>query len=52
MEADLADVVVTEHGIAQLAGQSVEERIQRVIAMADPRFREELAEAASDLHER
>ncbi len=37
------DYVVTEHGIAQLRGQTLRERARRLIAIADPAFREELA---------
>lgn len=36
--------VVTEHGIAYLHGKSVRERALRLIAIAHPRFREELQE--------
>jgi acetyl-CoA hydrolase len=43
-----ADVhyVVTEHGVASLHGRSLRERARQLIAIADPRFREELEEAA------
>jgi acyl-CoA hydrolase len=37
-----ADLVVTEHGIADLRGQPLGERVKRLIAIADPRFRDEL----------
>jgi acyl-CoA hydrolase len=37
-----ADLVVTEHGVADLRGQPIGERIRRMIAIADPRFRDEL----------
>jgi acyl-CoA hydrolase len=37
-----ADLVVTEHGIADLRGVPVRERAKRLIEVADPRFREEL----------
>ncbi len=37
------DYVVTEHGIAQLRGQTLKERARRLIAIADPAFRKELA---------
>lgn len=36
------DVVVTEHGAAELAGRSVEERVEALLAVADPRFRDVL----------
>jgi acyl-CoA hydrolase len=37
------DVIVTEFGAAELAGRSVEERAARLVAIAHPDFREELA---------
>lgn len=37
-----AGLIVTEHGVADLRGQPVSERIRRMIAIADPRFRESL----------
>jgi len=36
----LADVVVTEHGVAELRGRTTEERARALIAIADPAFRE------------
>ncbi|GAB89820.1 acetyl-CoA hydrolase/transferase family protein [Gordonia rhizosphera] len=39
------DCVVTEHGIAHLRGQPLAERRRRLIAIAAPEFREELASA-------
>jgi acyl-CoA hydrolase len=43
-----ADVhyVVTEHGTATLHGKSLRERAAQLIAISDPRFREELSAAA------
>ena len=43
-----ADVhfVVTEHGIANLHGRSLRERAKALIAVADPRFRDELERGA------
>jgi 4-hydroxybutyrate CoA-transferase len=38
-----ADVVVTEHGIAQLRDKSLDERARALIAIADPVFRDQLA---------
>jgi itaconate CoA-transferase len=35
-------IVVTEHGWADLKGKSLEERARALIALADPRFREDL----------
>ncbi len=37
-----AGVIVTEHGVADLRGLSLSERAQRLIAIADPAFREAL----------
>ncbi|MUL74514.1 acetyl-CoA hydrolase/transferase C-terminal domain-containing protein [Mycolicibacterium sp. CBMA 226] len=37
------DVVVTEHGVADLRGCSDAERSRRLIAVADPRFRNDLS---------
>ena len=37
------DVVVTEYGAAELGGRSVEERAERLAAIAHPDFREELS---------
>jgi 4-hydroxybutyrate CoA-transferase len=39
-----ADIVVTEHGIAHLRDKSIDERADALIAIADPAFREELAD--------
>lgn len=38
------DYIVTEYGVAQLRGQTLRERAKRLIAIAHPKFREELAE--------
>lgn len=45
----LADIVVTEHGIAHLRGRSVRERALELVAISDPRFRDELRAAAQEL---
>ncbi|MDT9150964.1 acetyl-CoA hydrolase/transferase C-terminal domain-containing protein, partial [Escherichia coli] len=42
----LRDMVVTEYGVADLSGQSDEQVIQRLIAIADSRFQGELLEKA------
>ena len=42
------DYVITEYGIAALKGRTVKERARRLIAIADPDFREELASAFED----
>lgn len=38
-----AGIIVTEHGIADLRGQSLDERRKRLIAIADPAFQDELS---------
>jgi acyl-CoA hydrolase len=45
-----ADVhyVVTEHGVANLFGRNLRERAEALIAIADPRFREDLERAARE----
>jgi acyl-CoA hydrolase len=45
-----ADVgtVITEHGVADLRGKSISERIEALISIADPRFRGELTEEAKE----
>lgn len=42
------DLVVTEFGTAELRGISLEERARRLVAIAAPRFREELERAARE----
>jgi acyl-CoA hydrolase len=37
------DVIVTEHGVAELAGRTVVERARALVEVADPVFRDELA---------
>jgi 4-hydroxybutyrate CoA-transferase len=39
-----ADFVVTEHGIADLGFKSLDERAEAMIAIADPKFRDQLSE--------
>jgi acyl-CoA hydrolase len=46
----LADTIVTEHGIARLRGRSVRERALELIAISDPRFRDELHAVARELY--
>jgi acyl-CoA hydrolase len=43
---NVVDCVVTEHGIAELRGSSIRERTRRLIAIAHPRFHDELERAA------
>ena len=47
-----ADVhyVVTEHGIAYLHGKTLRQRAEALIAIADPKFRDELCEFAVHAH--
>jgi len=45
-----ADIVITEYGIAYLRGRSVRERVQNLIAVAHPDYREELRREARRLH--
>lgn len=43
------DYVVTEYGVAWLAGANLEDRVKALIAIAHPDFREELARQAEEL---
>src|SRR5918999_1228296 len=43
------DKVVTEHGIAELRGQTVRQRTKNLIAVADPAFRDELTAEAKEM---
>jgi acetyl-CoA hydrolase len=42
--------VVTEFGVAKLYGKTVQQRTQALINIADPRFRDEIAGKARELH--
>jgi acetyl-CoA hydrolase len=44
-----ADTVVTEWGAAHLRGRSLRERMQAMIAIADPQHREALERGLHDL---
>ena len=44
------DRVVTEYGIAELRGTNVRERVQRLVAIAHPDFREDIMRQAMDLN--
>ena len=46
------DVIVTEFGAAELKGQTLAERARRLIAVAHPDFREDLARAARTIQQR
>ena len=43
------DAVVTEHGVAHLRGCSIGERVQRMIAIAAPEFRDQLDQERTGL---
>jgi acyl-CoA hydrolase len=43
---NIVDRVVTEHGVAELRGSTIQQRTERLIAVADPAFRDELAHEA------
>ena len=42
------DVIITEHGAAELRGRSLSERIRAMIAIADPAWREQLEREAHE----
>ncbi len=42
--------IVTEWGVAEMHGRSIPERARALIAIADPRFRDELAAEARKVH--
>ncbi|MGP2440765.1 acetyl-CoA hydrolase/transferase family protein [Streptomyces sp. JW3] len=46
------DVIVTEFGAAELKGRGLAERARRMVAVAHPRFREELERAAHAIGQR
>jgi acyl-CoA hydrolase len=43
------DHVVTEYGVAELRGRSIQERARALIAIAHPKFREDLERQAHEL---
>jgi acyl-CoA hydrolase len=47
-----ADLIITEFGVADLKGQPLGARIPRMIAISDPRFREELEREAHQMMRR
>jgi acyl-CoA hydrolase len=40
--------LVTEHGAVNLFGKNLRERVEALISIADPKFRDELEAAAKD----
>jgi acyl-CoA hydrolase len=46
---NIVDRVVNEYGVAELRGSSIRERTRRLIAIAHPKFREELARSAREI---
>ena len=49
LSRNCVDYIVTEYGIAALKGRSVRERVENLTAIAHPKFREELREAAQQM---
>lgn len=45
----IVDRVVTEYGVAELRGSSIRERARRLIAIAHPKFRDELERSGREL---
>jgi acyl-CoA hydrolase len=43
------DKIVTEFGVAEMRGKSLQQRARALIEIADPRFRDELTTAAKDM---
>jgi acyl-CoA hydrolase len=43
---NVVDRIVTEYGVAELRGSTIAERTQRLINIADPKFRDELTQEA------
>ena len=48
-QKNTVDNVVTEHGVAELQGRTLRERARALIAVADPRHRDELERSAHEL---
>jgi acyl-CoA hydrolase/GNAT superfamily N-acetyltransferase len=44
------DVIITEYGFAMLRGRTIRERVLSLIAIAHPDFRNDLLEAAKEMH--
>jgi acyl-CoA hydrolase len=43
------DKVVTEYGVAELKGKTIRERVEALIAIAHPKFRDELTQEAKEM---
>ena len=48
-DKNTVDHVVTEFGVAELRGRSIRDRAVALIAIADPRHREDLTRSAHEL---
>lgn len=46
---NVADIIVTEYGVAYMRGRTISERARQLIAIAHPDFREELRAAAREM---
>ncbi|MET0701014.1 MAG: acetyl-CoA hydrolase/transferase C-terminal domain-containing protein [Mycobacterium sp.] len=46
---NVVDKVVTEYGVAELRGQPIRERTKRLIAIAHPKFRDDLEKSAREI---
>jgi acyl-CoA hydrolase/RimJ/RimL family protein N-acetyltransferase len=44
------DVIITEYGLANMHGKTIRERVLSLIAIANPKFRNELLDAAKRMH--
>ena len=47
---NIVDRVVTEYGVAELRGSSIRERTKRLIAIAHPKFRDDLTRRAKEIN--
>jgi 4-hydroxybutyrate CoA-transferase len=47
---ELADIIITEHGVANLLNKTQRERARALIEIAHPRFRDELLDRAKQLY--
>ena len=48
-QKNTVDNVVTEHGVAELQGRTLRQRARALIAVADPRHREQLERDAAEM---